>query len=691
MRRGQRLGTNSKKRQLTFQTRKKQSFKPTSTIRRNLSIKTRLIVFCLCISLMAVFILGGIYSNVAKSALRHNSIQLSTELVKQSVLNVENFVSSIEQAVDGIAVTQLSDSGLVENYFSTDLGTQVKAKNEIQAQLLRINALNSDLDEILFLSQNGNVTKRSDYFSTEEFSSFIEEDKVNTFSWITHMNLPGDKVLLTNNYKIPKKGANTYTLAVVVNLANIKAAIQEMKMIDGATIYLADQNQKILFCSKEEQTIIPEDITQIASGITEAMSEPINGRLVTCAPINNGWQFIVEVPMNSLTSELESANILLALLIIGIIILTFIIGNIFARSFSKPILKLVNLMQKAEKGDFTVQVSGYKKDEVGQLCHSFNEMMRQTGELLKQTQHVVTDTLESGHSLQNTIFETVNNIEQLTTGISDLAEGTMKQAQDTQKTNGSMNELAQHIYMVKQKTSDIIASTVGATTMIEKASNTMKALNTTMSDSLNVAEEIGISMNALNILNKNINHIMQMVENISEETNLLALNASIEAARAGEAGKGFSVVAKEVRRLADQSKQSVGEVRQTLATMENHMSETLSLVEESRVTFNTQEKVVKETYEVFYSIIDILQHMSNELLQVGTQVDSMEGTKVNVMQQVGRIRDVTQEAAATTQEVNSLSIHQQESMNQLTVFSEALIERMEKLNHTIQAFKVTEK
>ncbi len=691
MRRGQRLGTNSKKRQLTFQTRKKQSFKPTSTIRRNLSIKTRLIVFCLCISLMAVFILGGIYSNVAKSALRHNSIQLSTELVKQSVLNVENFVSSIEQAVDGIAVTQLSDSGLVENYFSTDLGTQVKAKNEIQAQLLRINALNSDLDEILFLSQNGNVTKRSDYFSTEEFSSFIEEDKVNTFSWITHMNLPEDKVLLTNNYKIPKKGANTYTLAVVVNLANIKAAIQEMKMIDGATIYLADQNQKILFCSKEEQTIIPEDITQIASGITEAMSEPINGRLVTCAPINNGWQFIVEVPMNSLTSELESANILLALLIIGIIILTFIIGNIFARSFSKPILKLVNLMQKAEKGDFTVQMSGYKKDEVGQLCHSFNEMMRQTGELLKQTQHVVTDTLGSSHSLQNTIFETVNNIEQLTIGISDLAEGTMKQAQDTQKTNGSMNELAQHIYTVKQKTSDIIASTAGATTMIEKASDTMKALNTTMSDSLNVAEEIGISMNALNILNKNINHIMQMVENISEETNLLALNASIEAARAGEAGKGFSVVAKEVRRLADQSKQSVGEVRQTLATMENHMSETLSLVEESRVTFNTQEKVVKETYEVFYSIIDILQHMSNELLQVGTQVDSMEGTKVNVMQQVGRIRDVTQEAAATTQEVNSLSIHQQESMNQLTVFSEALIERMEKLNHTIQAFKVTEK
>lgn len=691
MRRGQRLGTNSKKRQLTFQTRKKQSFKPTSTIRRNLSIKTRLIVFCLCISLMAVFILGGIYSNVAKSALRHNSIQLSTELVKQSVLNVENFVSSIEQAVDGIAVTQLSDNGLVENYFSTDLGTQVKAKNEIQAQLLRINALNSDLDEILFLSQNGNVTKRSDYFSTEEFSSFIEEDKVNTFSWITHMNLPEDKVLLTNNYKIPKKGANTYTLAVVVNLANIKAAIQEMKMIDGATIYLADQSQKILFCSKEEQIIIPEDIAQIASGITEAMSEPINGRLVTCAPINNGWQFIVEVPMNSLTSELESANILLALLIIGIIILTFIIGNIFARSFSKPILKLVNLMQKAEKGDFTVQMSGYKKDEVGQLCHSFNEMMRQTGELLKQTQHVVTDTLGSSHSLQNTIFETVNNIEQLTIGISDLAEGTMKQAQDTQKTNGSMNELAQHIYTVKQKTSDIIASTAGATTMIEKASDTMKALNTTMSDSLNVAEEIGLSMNALNILNKNINHIMQMVENISEETNLLALNASIEAARAGEAGKGFSVVAKEVRRLADQSKQSVGEVRQTLTTMENHMSETLSLVEESRVTFNTQEKVVKETYEVFYSIIDILQHMSNELLQVGTQVDSMEGTKVNVMQQVGRIRDVTQEAAATTQEVNSLSIHQQESMNQLTVFSEALIERMEKLNYTIQAFKVTEK
>lgn len=124
---------------------------------------------------MAVFILGGIYSNVAKSALRHNSIQLSTELVKQSVLNVENFVSSIEQAVDGIAVTQLSDSGLVENYFSTDLGTQVKAKNEIQAQLLRINALNSDLDEILFCPRMETLPKEAITFQQKSSAVLLKK------------------------------------------------------------------------------------------------------------------------------------------------------------------------------------------------------------------------------------------------------------------------------------------------------------------------------------------------------------------------------------------------------------------------------------------------------------------------------------------------------------------------------------
>ena len=183
---------------------------------------------------------------------------------------------------------------------------------------------------------------------------------------------------------------------------------------------------------------------------------------------------------------------------------------------------------------------------------------------------------------------------------------------------------------------------------------------------------------------------MKLVDRISEETNLLALNASIEAARVGKAGKGFAVVAHEIRDLSDQTKASTVDVRTTLNTIGQKMKETVMLAESSKQIISEQETVVNETSTLFHNIIDILSSMLHELQDINESVTDMRDLKEFMLGQMDNIASVTEESAASTEEVSSLAVEEQSIMKQLSSLSIELSNNMEKLNETIKNFKVNE-
>ena len=258
-------------------------------------------------------------------------------------------------------------------------------------------------------------------------------------------------------------------------------------------------------------------------------------------------------------------------------------------------------------------------------------MILNMSKLINQTQQVVVHTLDTSKILSRSTFDSVEAFNQLAISISDIAEGTTLQAMDAQESNTGMTTLAESMHAVTSKTNRLLENTEGAKNMMESAATTMDSLTTTMSNSMEMSSHIKESMTELRTLNQNIENIMQLVDSISEETNLLALNASIEAARVGEAGKGFAVVAHQVRNLADQSKTSTINVRETLNTIANKMNETTTLVKKSNIIIQDQSNVVSQTYQLFFTIIDILKEMNLELIDINASIHSMQADRKSVV------------------------------------------------------------
>ncbi len=656
------------------------------------SIKYKLIIMFMCFALLPLFTLAVIFTSASKNALSTTSSKLSLELVKQSANNLESFTRDVEKNITQFTISDLSQSGLLKDYHSGDVRKQTNAISNIQTQIIYFEELDTNIDHVYITSSKtklpiGNIP----YLTAEEINTLQETATTSAFTWKTTENTPSDHMLVLQTYTDFDRNAN-YTAFIDVNLKSVFDYLGNMTLLDNSTVFLVDNNNEIIYTSNDSVTSLNDAvINRLNNDDTFGSFNQkidLSHYLFSYASISNGWKVIVQAPETSLTSQLNTAILIVVILIIITILLAIGLGYIFAKQLSTPIINLMKLMKQAENGDLTVVAPEKGHDETSQLCKSFNLMIANMSKLINQTQQVIIHTLDTSKILSHSTSESVETFTQLATSISDIAEGTTLQAMDAQESNSGMITLAESMQTVTNKTNRLLDNTKGAKAMMETAATTMDSLTLTMTNSMQISSNIRESMNELKTLNQSIEDIMVLVDNISEETNLLALNASIEAARVGEAGKGFAVVANEVRNLADQSKHSTVSVRDTLNTIANKMKETTQLVEQSNSVIKEQSTVVSETYQLFFSIIDILKQMNSELTDIHSSINSMEVLKENMIAQINSIATITEESAASTEEVSSLTTTQQTVISDLSHLANSLTTNMEKLNMAIQTFKV---
>lgn len=656
------------------------------------SIKYKLIIIFICFALLPLFTLAFIFTSASKTALRTTSSKLSLELVKQSANNLDSFTKDIERNITQFNISDLSQSGLLKEYHSGDTRRQTNAISNIKKQIVYFEELDANVDHVYLLSSKvkipvGNIP----YLTPEEISSLQQTASSSGFTWTSTADTPSDHILIFQNYTDFTRSAD-YTVFVDINLKSAFEYLESMTLLDDSTIFLLNNDNQILYSSSSDNALLNDNIiSKLNTDDTfGCFNETVNSSnyLFSYADISNGWKIIVQAPEKSLTSQLNTALLMVGMLIVITVLVAIVLGYMFAKRVSNPIIHLMHLMQRAEKGDLTVVASEKGHDEISKLCKSFNLMIANMSELINQTQQVIIQTLDISHILSHSTSESVETFNQLATSISDIAEGTTLQAMDAQESNTGMITLAESMQVVTSKTNHLSDNIKGAKEMMETAATTMDSLNLTMNNSMQMSSHIYKSISELKILNQNIEDIMTLVDNISEETNLLALNASIEAARVGEAGKGFAVVANEVRTLADQSKSSTVSVRHTLNTISNKMQETTQLVEKSTYVIKEQSNVVSQTYQLFFSIIDILKQMNNELIDIHSSINGMEHLKENMIAQINSIATITQESAASTEEVSSLTTSQQAIIAELSELAHSLNTHMENLNKSILTFKV---
>ncbi len=657
------------------------------------SIKTKLIIITVMFATIPLLLVNIISSSVSASTLKETSTQLTSDIVNQTSSSINYFLQDIEKNVTKYIINDLNSqtNNLLIAYSKAtgNQGEKVKVVQSIKRSLVYLGSIEKSIEGAILISEDGTVMGNNSSVKEEELAQLGSMEFDGEYLWLKGLSSDGKGVYFIRKVSNTVIGEAFGIMVAPVKLDNIIADMEKIKLLEGANVYLTDEKGKIIYNKNSEQLTVEDYVWDYVGTNMEPTGSTIKkNTLITYATANNGWKIIAELPQKSLTKNLSAATVLIWMLIAVLAIIAVIVSVIFSKSFSTPIINMMKLMKSAEEGDLTVRIDTKRTDEIGLLCLSFNKMVSNIQKLLEETQHVIEGTIEGSKTLNTSTNQSVEAFEQLASSIEDIATGSSNQAIDAQKTSKAMNQLSDSIQEVMERTKSIYTDNQGAKVIIEEASHVMDTLNATMSSSIQVSGKIKDSIIELSTLTRSIGEIMKLVDGISEQTNLLALNASIEAARAGEVGKGFAVVAHEVRNLAEQSKKSTHNVRSTLNTIEKKTSDAVDLVKESNRIFANQEQAVKKAYTAFLNIIEKLKSMDINIGNVNTEVNDMEKLKEKMLENISRIKMITEETASATEEVNALSEEQKAVMMQLLGISYKLNDSMDVLNSSMTNFKI---
>ena len=187
-----------------------------------------------------------------------------------------------------------------------------------------------------------------------------------------------------------------------------------------------------------------------------------------------------------------------------------------------------------------------------------------------------------------------------------------------------------------------------------------------------------------------IKKFVAIIADIAEQTNLLSLNASIEAARAGEAGRGFSVVAEEIRKLADGSRQAAEEINKVVEIIEKQTGDTVETAKKAEKIVEKQAETVGATKEAFHKIYCATEEVIESVDNVKVKVKGMNKERAGTLEAISSISAVSEETAASSSNVFSIAESQKETVPLLTRASDELKIKMEKLKQAVSVFKTTE-
>ncbi|MGM1049835.1 MAG: methyl-accepting chemotaxis protein [Bacillota bacterium] len=403
---------------------------------------------------------------------------------------------------------------------------------------------------------------------------------------------------------------------------------------------------------------------------------------------NTNWKIGVvykETELLKLINQILQLNTLITL--IAIVIVSVVV-YVIARYFTKPIVQLTKQVQLMAEGDLTVQGEVRSKDEVGQLTGHFNEMVQKMREVLSKVIDSSQKLSDSAVSLSAVSEETKATSEEIAHAMSDVAEGSVESASNLDNMQRVTGDLDSQFTLIEETMGDMQIKSNETQKASVDGREKLAVLQTRSDESY---REIQSIENVLNILVEKINDIKEVVATmnaISGQTNLLALNASIEAARAGEAGKGFSVVATEIRKLAEKSAEHTDEIRETILGITEEAERATEAMSRTKEITIEQNSAVKDTETAFTTIQELMYQVIHSISQMSNEVQRMSTLKDDVVQSIESLSAISEESAASAEEVSASTQDQLQAIDTVSQSAEELSQSSNELEQLVKKFKI---
>ncbi|MCT4594341.1 MAG: methyl-accepting chemotaxis protein [Anaeromicrobium sp.] len=665
-------------------------------MKKRKKIRNRLMAMLMLITLCPLMLLGVMSYGKSKKVLKENLVLASKNSIEGINENISKFLLDIEEIININ----------VDNKYVKELGEK-KEKVELNEEIVM---------EMLKNMQENDENIVSIYLGTKDGHMYLypEEDLTGydprTRAWYEdalknkesviwtepYIDATTDQIVITPAKAVEYNGQLVGVIGIDLEINRLAKELSKKTIGKDGYVYITDKNG-IIISHRNEKLVGTDEATKLNSWniIKNNDSDFIDygekgeKKFATFETVDiTKWKVVGVLGEKELSDSTNSIRIFMIYIGIGALIVCILISFHIANGISKPLNALKAVLKQISKGDLTARVKTHKNDEFGEIEEAFNHMVESIQSLIgemKESSYVVMD---SSKSLSDITEESVQAVTEVAKTIEGIALSSSEQAMNTEYGAVKVNELGTQIDSIANSTNNMKNISNETEKLTIDGLSKVKILTSKSKESYESSVKVNEIVGMVDEKAKNIGVIIDTISQISEQTNLLALNAAIESARAGEHGRGFSVVAQEVRKLAEESSHAANEIRTLIESIQKESEDAVNAMGKVNEIIGQQDIVVGETSKIFNSMHGSIEKLAKAICDVEENSNYVILNKNQIVEGIENISASAEETSAATQQVSATVEEQLASMEQVYTHSQDLKNLSYKLEETVEQFKI---
>ncbi len=542
----------------------------------------------------------------------------------------------------------------------------------------------------------------------DEYKAEVSADGKKIKTWIDGHELLDEALALNHDdyiliYEIMGQ-SNAFCIVIDIKTEAVREFLQTLDLGNGSIIgYVTETGREVIhenldegeasalvegekvFFGQEFFNLINEENME---GATEVEYKGDKYLFIYSRSTENAATVCALVPMEVVTSQAETIKSLTVGLVILACIIVVAVCLLIVAGIQANMSRISKKLGEVAKGDLTVQVKAKGHDEFRGLAGSANNMIQNTKNLVHKVSDA-TGQLEVSAKEVADASDVINDYSiDITQAISEINENMSRQAAHAQECVAKTDILSNEMQEVSRVVEDV-EKLVGETDeMINQGMEIIQVLGGRAKETTQITEKVGKSINSLRKETEIINNFVETITDISEQTNLLSLNASIEAARAGEAGRGFAVVAEEIRKLADDSARAAGEIRNNVEHISAQTMDSVESAGQAQSMVALQTEAVEEVVEVFRQMQNRMNQLVDGLKEIVISTERADHERSDTLAAVRNISEIIEGTAGNAETVSEVANKLLQNVENLNKTASALGENMDGLKSEISVFKI---